>query len=307
MPILKLVASGKSYVWGGTKLIEQFGKRTQGGRLAETWELSCHPDGECYIESGYYAGQSLSYYIACNPDAAGSDCAGLDEFPVLIKLIDAREPLSVQVHPEDEYARSHEGQQGKTEMWYIVDCKEGASIYYGLNRELSREELAERIANNTLTEVLKVQPVKKGDCFFIEAGTIHAIGAGIVLAEVQQNSNVTYRVFDFGRIGADGKPRMLHIDKALDVARLVPTEKHCFAPHLAKCSYFTVDKINADGAYKAQADKRSFHSVLVLDGSGTASCGEENVPFVKGSSLVITAGSGDYTLNGRFEALLTTV
>ena len=307
MALLNLQASGKSYLWGGTRLVEHFGKQALGEQLAETWELSCHPDGECYITNGECAGITLSEYIKRNPSATGKNCERFDQFPLLIKLIDAQKSLSVQVHPDDEYAKANEGQLGKTEMWYIVDCEEGASIYWGPKRSISRQELSESIENNTHTELLNEVPVKKNDCFFIEAGTIHAIGAGIVVAEVQQSSNVTYRVYDYGRVGADGKQRELHVDKALAVANLAPVQERSFDGHLASCEYFTVDKLDVDGSYTAIADDSSFHSILVLEGSGTVSCCGEEISFTKGSSIMITAGSGKYTVNGKCEAILTTV
>ena len=146
----------------------------------------------------------------------------LDSFPVLIKLIDAKDNLSIQVHPYDEYAQRVEHEQGKTEAWYVIDCEEGAELIYGFKKEISSQEFEERIMNNTLLDVVNSVPVKKGDLFFIESGTLHAIGKGILLAEVQQNSNSTYRVYDYGRVGADGKPRELHIKKAVDVTSCTP-------------------------------------------------------------------------------------
>lgn len=189
-------------------------------------------------------------------------------FPVLIKLIDAARPLSVQVHPDDAYAQRVEGEPGKTEMWYVVDAQPGAQLYYGFQRELTREEAARRIADGTLTDVLNAVPVKAGDVFFIDAGTVHAIGAGILIAEIQQNSNTTYRVFDYGRLGADGKPRALHVEKALDVARLCPPERpagpmgkpeqngDCTSTLLAKCGYFTARLLDVAGSAPAVRGRR---------------------------------------------------
>jgi mannose-6-phosphate isomerase len=176
---------------------------------------SCHPDGPSYLPDG----TTLAAYIAAHPGCLGTDCDKFEQFPILTKFIDAKQNLSVQVHPSNEYALKKEHQYGKTEMWYVLDCLPGAYLYYGFDHEISKEEFAERIKNNTLTEVLNAVPVHKGDCFFIPSGTLHAICQGIVIAEVQQNSNVTYRVYDYGRVSADGKPRALHIEKALDVTR----------------------------------------------------------------------------------------
>ena len=154
----------------------------------------------------------------------GRNAAAFENFPVLIKLIDAKEALSIQVHPSDAYALQVEHEYGKTEMWVVIDCDPGATLYFGVNRPVSREEFQRRVQEGTVTQVLDQVEVRPGDVFFIQAGTIHAIGAGILICEIQQNSNCTYRVYDYGRLGADGKPRELHIQKALDVCRLTPEE-----------------------------------------------------------------------------------
>ena len=232
---------------------------------------------------------------------------------------DAARPLSVQVHPDDAYAQRVEGEPGKTEMWYVVDAQPGAQLYYGFQRELTREEAARRIADGTLTDVLNAVPVKAGDVFFIDAGTVHAIGADILIAEIQQNSNTTYRVFDYGRLGADGKPRALHVEKALDVARLCPPERpagpmgkpeqngDCTSTLLAKCGYFTARLLDVAGSAPLCADGESFHSLLCLSGSGAVICGGGAVPFAKGDSLFLPAGLGAYTIAGRAQLVLTTL
>lgn len=242
----------------------------------------------------------------------GTKSRQYDQFPILIKFIDAADELSIQVHPGDDFAMEHEGQYGKTEMWYIVGCEEGASLYYGFSREVSAEEFEERIKNKTLLEVLNKVEVRRGDVLFIEPGTIHAIGRGNLIAEIQQNSNVTYRVYDYGRKGADGKERDLHIEKALQVTNRIPILKRkSFEPHIASCKYFTVDKIVLDGQFikkiSGEADRSSFASLLVLDGNGKVRAGEEELSFGKGDSIFIAADTGAYELEGKFEALLTTV
>ena len=263
--------------------------------------LSCHPDGPSYLPDG----STFQQYINAHPGCLGTHCEKFSEFPVLAKLIDAKKDLSIQVHPSNEYALEHEHQYGKTEMWYVLDCEPGAFLYYGFDHEISREELEERIRNNTLTEVLNAVPVKKGDCFFIPSGTLHAICKGVVVVEVQQNSNVTYRVYDYGRVGADGKPRALHVKQALEVMRRTPPEQHDFSPHLAKCDYFTVDVVA--GGHTGTADETSFVSLLITEGEGRLTCSGETVQAKKGDSFFITAGSGAYALTGSCKALLTTV
>lgn len=242
----------------------------------------------------------------------GKHCARFQEFPILIKFIDSKEDLSVQVHPNNSYALKNEGQYGKTEMWYIVDCEEDAFLYYGFVREIDTMEFRERIENNTLLEVLDKVFVQKGDVLFIEAGTIHAIGKGMVIAEIQQNSNVTYRVYDYGRKNKDGNQRELHVEKALAVTNCRPPIKNkSVAPHLAKCEYFTVDKLNLDGKMinkiAGVVSEDSFASLLITEGSGVITCDGETVSFQKGDSLFITADSGEFEMMGKCEVLVTTI
>lgn len=306
MPILKLLPACKDYLWGGTRLINDYGKRYDGARLAETWELSCHPDGPSVLADGSDAGETLAAYLAAHPAALGERGRKFAEFPVLIKLIDAARDLSIQVHPDDAYARAHEGQNGKTEMWYVLSATPDAFLYCGFARDISRDELARRIADNTLPEVLRRVSVKAGDAVFIPAGTIHAICHGIVVAEVQQSSNVTYRVCDYGRLGADGRPRALHIAQALDVTRRtagVPVPD--FGGHLARCEYFTVDLLAAP--QETVCGAASFLSLLILNGEGEVCCGGETAAVKKGDSLFLPAGSGEVRLTGTLRALATRV
>lgn len=313
MSILKLKPACKDYLWGGNRLKTEYGKEFEGDVLAETWELSCHPDGPSRIVNGPWAGYSLEEYISgSGAEVLGSNCAGREDFPILIKLIDANQKLSIQVHPDDDYALKHEGQYGKTEMWYVVDCGPEAFLYYGFSRPVSKEEFARRIEEDTLTEVLQAVPVKKGDVFYIEAGTIHAIGENILIAEIQENSNVTYRVYDYGRIGKDGKKRELHVGKALEVTSLAPAgSKPSMEPHVADGPYFTVDKLNLDGRLFSKQEGRvagdSFASVLFLEGEGKICCGGEILDYQKGDSFFIPAGAGDYWVEGSCQALVTTI
>lgn len=291
----------------------EFGKEFSGNRLAETWELSCHPDGPSIVANGEYAGATLNEYILMEgKKVTGTKSRKYDQFPLLIKFIDAKEDLSIQVHPNDAFALANEGQYGKTEMWYIVDCEEGASLYYGFSKEISREEFVKRIEDKTLLEVLNKVEVQKGDVLFIEPGTIHAIGKGNLIAEIQQNSNVTYRVYDYGRKGPDGRERDLHIEKALQVTNRIPImRRKSFEPHIVSCDYFKVDKIVLDGQLMkrmlGEIDNSSFASLLVLDGRGEVRSGMERMAVKKGDSIFITANTGEYELEGNFEALFTTV
>lgn len=313
MSILKLKPSCKDYLWGGHRLIDEYGKAYDGDILAETWELSCHPDGPSIIENGGFAGKTLQQYIdKYGKDVLGSHCRRFKDFPILIKFIDAKENLSVQVHPDNRYALENEGQYGKTEMWYVMDAGKGAFLYYGFKREISKEEFARRIKEDTLLEVLNAVPVQKGDALFIESGTIHAIGKDILIAEIQQNSNVTYRVYDYGRVGKDGKKRDLHIEKALAVTNRVPIVRNNSSyPHVADCDYFTVDKLNLDGnamkKLEGNVSDASFESILILDGTGTITNQGETLDYKKGDSFFISAGSGTYQIEGSCDALITTI
>lgn len=313
MGMLKLKPACKDYLWGGNRLIQEYQIEQTGDVLAEAWVLACHKDGASLITNGLYSGKTLAEYLDIKgKQILGTNCERFDDFPILTKLIDAADSLSIQVHPDDAYASEKEGQYGKTEMWYIVDAGKDAFLYYGFNKEVSEEELRQRIENDTLLEVLNAVPVKKGDCFFIEPGTIHAIGKNILIAEIQQNSNVTYRVYDYGRVGADGKKRELHVDKAIDVIHRVPSVaiQQGF-PYLADCQYFTVGKLQLDGNFVSEANgivsKESFLSVLILDGEGEIICGDEILAYKKGDSFFLEADSGAYTIKGSCEALVSAI
>lgn len=317
---IKLTAPLKDYIWGGTRLVSEYGKKTDLAKVAESWELSCHKDGSSVIANGEFAGMTLPDWLKNQEKSVlGTNCARFENFPVLIKLIDAKENLSVQVHPNNDYALRVEGEYGKTEMWYIVACEPGAQLQYGFRQEITQAEFAARIQDNTLLEVTNGVEVHPGDVFFIEAGTLHAIGAGILIAEIQQNSNTTYRVYDYGRVGADGKPRPLHIEKALEVTKLAPPSrpaKPMGAPKkedgytsvlLAECEYFTVYSLEIESGAKLNADSQSFHSLLCLEGDFILHSPHGDLKFGKGESVFLQADFGEYQLSGKGKLLLTQV
>ncbi len=315
---LLLKPAVKDYLWGGTRLKTEYKYETEKDIAAEAWVLSCHKDGADTVTNGDLAGKTLSEVIELWGDKAiGKKAAELPYFPLLIKLIDAKDRLSVQVHPDDEYALKNEGEFGKTEMWYVVDCDEGAELIYGFNREVSKEELEQRIKDNTLPEICNYVPVHKGDVFFISAGTLHAIGAGILIAEVQQNSNTTYRVSDYGRLGADGKPRPLHIEKALEVtSRTEPKvpygnvgeirqEKYGTVRKLASCNLFTAELLTLDGETELSLSD-SFISLLVLDGELNLRWNGGSISAKKGGSIFIPADF-EVKISGKAEILYSRV
>ncbi len=307
---IKLLPAFKDYLWGGTRLKTEFNKKSELEKVAESWELSTHKDGESVVASGEYKGKKLSEYIAENPyDVLGERARAFDFFPVLIKFIDAKDNLSVQVHPDDEYARKYNGEYGKTEMWYVLECDEGAQLYYGFKEKISKEEFRKRIENNTLTEVLNSVKVKKGDVYFIEAGTVHAIGKGIVICEIQQNSNTTFRVYDYNRKDANGNTRQLHIEQAIEVAKTEPAKPYKSDREnvLASCKYFTVEKADVDGTKSFEISDNCFKSVIAVEGSGILKLNGFETTFGKGDSIFIPAQNGGFTVDGCCELIITYV
>ncbi len=320
MEPLKLIAPCKDYLWGGTKLRTRYHQESAEAKLAESWMLSCHKDGMSVIAQGEFAGMTLRDYIGREGRSVlGTDCGKFEEFPVLVKLIDAQDRLSVQVHPDNAYALKNEGEYGKTEMWYIVENEPGASLYYGFQKPITKEEFRERIESNTLLEVLNEVPVHPGDVFFIESGTLHAIGAGIVIAEIQQNSNTTYRIYDYGRVDKDGRGRELHIEKALDVTKLEKPERPAKPQGetealngfnrtlLASCEYFTVYRMEISDAAELTANETSFHSILCLSGEAELRYANASLSIRTGDSVFVPAGMGAYKIHGQCDLLLTKV
>ena len=309
MDILKLKPVFKDYIWGGERLKEDFGFKSDLDKIAEGWMLSCHKDGKSIIDGGAFDQKTLAEIIESHgkEKVVGTKSLDFAYFPVLIKLIDAKDNLSIQVHPDNDYAQRVEHEFGKTEIWYVLDAAKDAELIYGFKKEITSNEFKNAIENNTLLDVLNRVKVKKGDLLFIEAGTVHAIGKGTLIAEIQQNSNSTYRVYDYARVGADGKPRELHIKKAVDVSVTKPP-KYPVGPMgecvdmgaytstlLAKCDLFTVHHYNVK--------EKSFNHILVTDGSGTLNA----VPFKKGNSFFVPANYGKYTVEGKCEIIITNI
>lgn len=256
-----LSPAAKDYIWGGTRLREEYNKHIDMTPLAETWECSTHPDGPSRVASGAFAGEKLVDVLRAHPEFIGTHpkTDGEGGLPVLIKFIDAARDLSVQVHPSDEYARTHEhGQLGKTEMWYVLEAAPGASLVYGFRQDLTRPMLAASLEDDTVEQYLQKVEIHRGDVFLIESGTVHAIGAGAMIVEIQESSNLTYRMYDYHRLGKDGKPRELHIAKALDVVDLrqkpLPEQlQRACEEHdgysvelLEQCKYFRTERLRLD-------------------------------------------------------------
>lgn len=318
MDILTLYPALKETIWGGRTLIDEYGFHTTGDNAAEAWLLSGHKDGPCTVLEGKYKGKTLAEVIKIEgKEVLGTNNKDIKNFPVLIKIIDARDKLSVQVHPDDDYAWKNENENGKTEAWYVLKADKGASLIYGVNHNMTKEEFSSAIENGTLLDDVNVVEVKAGDVVYIPSGMLHAIGAGILLAEVQQSSNSTYRVFDYNRKDKYGKTRELHIKKAIDVVNL-NTTKVDFKPqgdldktgdatkqYLTGCDFFKMTSIKLNGKYEDSADETSFVSLIVLDGDGTIYANGNSIKIKKGSSIFIPASFGSYKIEGKISLLET--
>lgn len=308
----------KSPIWGGRKLLDDWGKAAEAETVGESWELTVRKNEKCKVLNGDLAGKTLDEVI----DAFGRDVTGGDfgssDFPILIKLIDANDRLSVQVHPDDSYASRVENDRGKTEMWYIVDADEGAELICGLADGVTSEDFARAVREGKIESVLKHQPVRKGECYFIPAGLAHAIGKGILIAEIQQNCDLTYRVYDYERRDAAGNLRELHVEKALDVIRpFSETEINAVryartggtAPSenvLAHCDFFRVEQMTLAGAPESLRTGVMQH-LLCLDGEATLLCEGERYCVKRGESWLIPASLSGATLTGDATLILSSV
>jgi len=312
---MKLKPVLKDIIWGGTRLANEYKKAEPDKKIAESWELCVHPNGANIIENGEYAGKTLEELFDADKSIISQNYNG-SKFPILIKFIDAEQDLSVQVHPDNAYAAKHAGELGKTEMWYIIDCEPGAQLVYGLNADYTRDELEHLIKSGKFELCLNYIDVNPGDVFFIPAGLIHAIGAGILLAEIQQNSDTTYRLYDYNRSGADGKPRELHVNQALDVCIKVKSEykpkiireSMIWLEALSQCEYFSVSRLNLIKLKKSSINVPGyFASVICLDGEGEIICGREKYKIKKGDSYFIPAGVNNFKIVGSLDIILTTL
>ena len=297
--IYKLNPTLHNNIWGGNKLRE-YGKESTEDRIGESWELSFVKGDAATTEGG------VTTLEAFPKSTWGRKCEGFDNFPVLTKFIDAKENLSVQVHPDDSYALKYEGQYGKSEMWYVVSADPGAGLYMGLQRECTPEEFSAKVADGTVEELLSFKEVKAGDVFFIEAGTIHAIGGGVLIYEIQQNSTLTYRLYDYMRRDKEGNLRELHVDKAMKVSSLKPYYEKKFSGEsvIGSCEYFTTKEYKlSDETLSLTVGEDSYLAITVIDGEGVISyCSDnknEGISLTRGESFFIPAGAGEFTVSGN--------
>ena len=318
---------GKDYLWGGSRLRDEYNKDCPQIPLAETWECSVHPDGPSKIANGIDKGKTLDKVLHEHPEYLGTKVTGglqnagniriAGELPILVKFIDAEKDLSVQVHPCDEYARTYEHQNGKTEMWYVLDAKPGATLVCGFAFDMTPEILKAAVATGTLDKHLQKVSVHKGDVFYIPAGTIHAIGAGALIAEIQESSNVTYRVYDYDRIDKNGQRRPLHFDKAIEVldmkagadVRQKPRKVNyyygCAREVLCRCKYFEIERVVVSLGFSFTVMLTSFQVLLCVSGSGGITSEDRHKPlrFKKGDCIFLPAGLGRCYVLGNCEML----
>lgn len=317
MEIMKLIPTGKDYLWGGTRLREEYGKKIDLTPLAETWECSVHPDGPSYVANTTFKGRTLVEILKEHPEYLGTKVKN-GELPILVKFIDAKKDLSVQVHPSDEYAREYEMDNGKTEMWYVIDADEDAHIIYGFQHEVTEEILRKAIRTGTLDKHLQKVSVHKGDTYLVPAGTVHGIGKGVLIAEIQESSNVTYRVYDYDRVDKNGRKRELHFDKAVKVMSMNVASDVSHKPKLVqyypgssrellcRCQYFEIERIQITKNFIFSVMETSFQVLMCLGG-----CGEvqkidkyrKTMRFSKGETLFLPAGLGRCQIIGNVEML----
>lgn len=301
----------KDRIWGGTKLDSVLGKNLESEQVGESWEISLVPENISIVANGYYKGQSLEELLSQYPnDILGESVYETfgKQFPLLFKFLDAKEDLSIQLHPNDELARKRHDSFGKTEMWYVMQANPGARIVVDFKEGVNEEDYLRHMEAKTLPSILKEIPVKKGDVFFIETGTVHAIGAGVLLAEIQQASDITYRVYDWDRLDSEGNSRELHISQALEAINYAPKKvelhynKEVNKGNLVvNCPFFTVNYIPLIGVYFPNKKKDTFYLYVCTDGACVINVEDENksFSFKKGDTVLIPASLNQYRIEGE--------
>lgn len=312
----------KEALWGGLTLKEYFGKQADLDNIAESWECSTHPEGPSTVATGEHKGMLLTEVLQKHPEYLGTHPRTKGELPILVKFIDARQKLSVQVHPDDEYAKLYErGQLGKTEMWYVLEADKDAELIYGFYRDMDSVAVRKSVKDGSIERYLQKVKVRQDDVFYIPAGTVHGIGAGNLIAEVQESSNLTYRLYDYDRTDKHGQKRKLHIEKALSVAdlkgqqpprqplRVLRYTPGCATEFLCRCKYFQVERVllNTEGKKKLAGlytGSNSFQALLCIDGAGQLVMSDgEKLTYTKGSCIFIPANAGNLQLCGKTQFL----
>jgi mannose-6-phosphate isomerase len=295
-------------IWGGTKLQDDLGKKIPTPTTGESWELSAVEGNVSVVKNGAFAGKPLTELLEQYPDEILGTAVHQrfgKQFPLLFKFLDAREDLSIQVHPNDELAKERHNSFGKTEMWYVMQADPGSRIIVGFNHKSSAQEYLEKLESKQLIDILNQVPAKKGDVFFLETGTIHAIGAGIVIAEIQQTSDITYRIYDWNRVDANGNGRQLHVQEALDAMNYNTTDtQKTYSKEANKsnsmvdCPYFTTNFLPLDGKTEVAKNGSSFTVYICTEGEYTIDIEGTTHSFKKGDTVLVPAAVKAFTLEG---------
>lgn len=303
----------KERIWGGTKLKDVLQKPISSSITGESWEISTVENDVSVIANGNFKGQNLNELIANHPEAIlGKKVVARygKQFPLLFKYLDACEDLSIQVHPNDELAKARHNSFGKTEMWYVMQADTDARLIVGFKEKSSKEDYVKHIENKSLVSILDTKKVKKGDVFFLNTGTVHALGAGILIAEIQQTSDITYRLYDFDRVDANGNTRELHVDLALDAinydvvnAERSYSKKVNEVNEVASCPYFTTNLIPLDGRVVAQMNQDSFKVYMCVEGAFELVLGNEKYSYTLGDTILIPAKMESFSLIGKANIL----
>ncbi len=305
MEVIFLEPIFKNYIWGGTNLKEKLKKNPPEEKSAESWEISTNPDGKSIIKNGRFQGMTLDQIYAdtsIKDEIFGTKCKDKKDFPILIKFIDASQNLSVQVHPDDKFAKQYENSNGKSELWYILDCQEDAHIICGLEAK-NKIDLKNVLEKNQLESYLKRVKIRKGDCIYIPSGTIHALLAGTLVCEIQQNSNITYRVYDWNRGN-----RELHIEKALKTIQpkrqgTLTHDTNLTIQKLARNEHFSIDRIKVEERYQDKTNATTFYAYNVIEGKGTIKTGDSEYQIEMGDSFLVPANMGSYEIVGKMKLL----
>lgn len=306
----------KDYIWGGVRLKTELKKNTFYDKVAESWEIAANSNGNCKIVNKEFRNKTLYDLFTdktIKEEVFGKKCFNMPEFPLLIKFIDANDNLSVQVHPDDIYAQNIGFFNGKSEMWYIMDCDKKSKLIGGLNTKLNYDQLKESINNNNIKKYLNYIDVKKGDCIYIPSGLIHSILKDNLICEIQQNCDITYRVYDWDRLGKDGKPREMHKEEALEVIKsdLKPEVKHTDndkkIQNIVINKYFKVDKINCNDIFCDVSNDSTFYAMIVVEGKGCIYTDTQNITIEKGNCFLIPSTLGKYKIIGKLEILKVSI
>lgn len=307
MKVIFLEPVYKDYIWGGDKLKKELNKKVPYDRVAESWEISSNDNGICKIINSEYGVNNLKELFELQQyrkSIFGNKCMDLKEFPLLIKFIDAKENLSIQVHPDDESAKKMGMINGKSEMWYVLQCSSDGKIIGGIKENLKKEELKTIIENDNIYEYLNFVQIRKGDSIYIPSGTVHAILKDTLICEIQQNSDVTYRVYDWNRKDINGKQRKLNKKEAIEVinsknkVEIIHDDKNNICQNIVDCEFFNVQRIICKKYYKDISNNDTFYAINIIEGKGILKTKDESYDIEKGNSFLIPSSLGSYELFG---------